>query len=93
MDELLRSDEELTQKVIQESKQLAYPRAKFILDVLFLIGLVLMLCKVVVLILNKVATLGIVLPGGSVLWNVIPLLLMVVGGIGSNILKEKYKPD
>lgn len=93
VDELLRSDEELTQKVIRASKQLAYPRAKFILDVLFLIGLVLMISKIVVLGLNKLASLDIALPGGSLIWNVIPLSLMVVGGIGSNILKEKYRPD
>lgn len=93
IDELLRSDEELTKKVIKESKQLAYPRMKFLFDVIFLAGFALLVIKLGVLLLNKVTALDIVLYGGSFLWNFGPLILMIVGGIGSNILKEKYKQD
>ena len=93
LDELLKSDEELTKKVIKESKQLAHPKLKFFFDVLFLAALVLLLIKIGVLILNKVFALDIDLFGGKFLWNFGPLVLMIVSGIGSGILKERYKQD
>ncbi|MGQ0418308.1 helix-turn-helix domain-containing protein, partial [Bacillus sp. HC-TM] len=55
IDELLRSDEELTQKVIEDSKQLAYPKWKVFLDSLFIIGVFLFIAKIVVWMLNKFA--------------------------------------
>lgn len=93
IDELLRSDEELTRKVIKDSKRLAYPRLKAAFDVLFLIGIVLLAIKLGVLALNKLASLEVELVGGRFFWNFSSLILMVVGGIGSGILKEKYKTD
>lgn len=93
LDELLKSDEELTKKVIKESKQLAHPKLKFFFDVLFLAALVLLLIKIGVLILNKVFSLDIDLLGGKFLWNFGPLVLMIVSGIGSGILKDRYKQD
>jgi len=93
IDELLRSDEELTKKVINDAKQLSHPRLKFTFDVLFLIGAALLVIKLVVLFLNKVVDLDVSLPGGSWIWNFVPLVLMVGGGIGSDSLKKKYKTD
>lgn len=90
IDELLRSDEELTKKVITDSRRLAYPRLKSLFDILFLAGIVLMLIKLGVLLLNKLSPLDITLYGGSVLWNFGSLFLMVGAGIGSSILKEKF---
>src|SRR5699024_10141453 len=43
IDELLRSDEALTEKVIQDSKQLAHPKWKTFFDSLFLLGIFLLL--------------------------------------------------
>jgi len=93
IDELLRSDEELTKKVISDSKKLAYPRLKVLFDVLFLIGVALLVIKLGVLLLNKVTPWDIALFGGKFLWNFGSLILMVGAGIGSGILKEKYKQD
>ena len=93
VDELLRSDEELTKKVIHDSKQLKYPRLKATFDVLFLAGVVLLVVKLGVLLLNKLTAYDIALYGGSFLWNFGPLLLMVGAGIGSGIVKDKYKED
>ncbi|GGD97697.1 helix-turn-helix domain-containing protein [Paenibacillus nasutitermitis] len=93
IDELLRSDEELTKKVIRDSKKLAYPRLKLTFDVLFLAGVILLAIKLGVLLLNGITPLDITLLGGKFLWNFGPLVLMVVGGAGSGILKEKYKED
>lgn len=45
IDELLRRDEELTKKVIKDNKQLAHPNLKFVFDVLFLIGVALLIIK------------------------------------------------
>jgi len=91
IDELLRSDEQLTKQVIQDSKQLAYPRLKFLFDVFILVGIVLLVIKLGILFLNKVIALNITLPGGKFLWNLAPLIFVIVGGIGSNMLKERYK--
>ena len=91
IEELLRSDEELTKKVIKDSKQLAYPRLKFTFDILIVIGLILLFVKLGVLLVNKVANTDISLVGGKLPWNIGPLLLMIGGGIGSNALKEKFR--
>ncbi|CAM4056319.1 XRE family transcriptional regulator [Bacillus manliponensis] len=93
IDELLRSDEELTNKVIKDSKQLAYPKLKFIFDVLILIGIVLLVIKISMLLLNQFTPLDFNLYGGNFFWNFGPLILMIVGGIGSGMLKEVYKKN
>ncbi|MFD1735036.1 helix-turn-helix domain-containing protein [Bacillus salitolerans] len=93
IDELLRSDEELKEKVIKDSKQLAHPNLKIIFDVLFLIGVALLILKLGILLLNKITPLDINLVGGSFFWNFGSLFFMVGGGIGSGIVKEKYKED
>ena len=54
IDELLRSDEELTQKVIEDSKQLAYPKWKVFLIVYLWSGYFVSY-KIVVWTLNKFA--------------------------------------
>lgn len=93
IDELLRSDEELTQKVIKDSRQLAYPRLKASFDLLFLLGVLLLVIKLVVLGLNKLAGTDITMLGGTWFWNFAPLVLMVGAGIGSGIVKDKYKEE
>lgn len=67
IDELLRSDENLTNKVIKDSKKLAYPRLKLFFDVFLLVGLALLVIKLGVLLLNKVTVLDITLYGGKFL--------------------------
>jgi transcriptional regulator with XRE-family HTH domain len=93
VDELLRSDEALKKKVINDSKQLAHPKLKFLLDVAFLIGFALMVVKFVVFLLNRFTDLEVNLLGGSFLWNVAIFILLIGAGMGSNILKEKYKEE
>jgi transcriptional regulator with XRE-family HTH domain len=93
IDELLRSDDELKKKVIKDSKQLAYPKLKAAFDVIFLIGVLLLVIKLGTLILNRVTDSDFALYGGSFLWNFGSLILMVGAGIGSNVVKEKYRED
>ncbi|HDR7776401.1 MULTISPECIES: helix-turn-helix domain-containing protein [Bacillus cereus group] len=92
IDELLRSDEELTQKVIEDSKQLAYPKWKVFFDSLFMMGVFLFITKIVVWILNKFAGASIaIIADAPYVMNFLPLILMVVGGMGSDKLKKIYK--
>lgn len=93
VDELLRSDEELTKKVIKDSKQLAHPRLKFTFDIVFCVGFAVLVIKLAVLLLNKLAGQDIPLFGGTFFWNFGSLILMIGGGLGSNMLKEKYKEE
>jgi len=93
IDELLRSDEELKEKVIQDSKQLAYPKWKAFFDSLFLLGVFLLLVKLIILGLNYFIGTEILVTDGKslkIVSNFLPLALMVIGGIGSDSLKKKY---
>ncbi|TQR50156.1 helix-turn-helix domain-containing protein [Bacillus cereus] len=92
IDELLRSDEELTQKIIEDSKQLAYPKWKVFFDNLFMIGVFLFIAKIVVWMLNKFAGASItIVADAPYVMNLLPLVFMIIGGIGSDKLKKIYK--
>lgn len=93
IDELLRSDEELKKNVIRESRQLAYPRLKAAFDVLFLLGVALLVVKLAALLLNKTTSLELTFVGKSVFWNFGPLAMMLAAGIGAGALKDKYKQE
>nr|MBO2504280.1 transcriptional regulator [Bacilli bacterium] len=49
IDEMLRSDNDLKEKVIQDSKKLAHPKLKSFFDSLFLLGVLLILIKIIIL--------------------------------------------
>lgn len=92
IDELLRSDEELTQKIIEDSKQLAYPKWKVFFDSLFMIGVSLFIAKIVVWMLNKFAGASItIVADAPYVMNLLPLVFMIIGGIGSDKLKKIYR--
>ncbi|WP_277680216.1 helix-turn-helix domain-containing protein [Gracilibacillus dipsosauri] len=92
IDELLRSDEELKEKVIQDSKQLAHPKWKAFFDGLFLLGVFLLVLKLMILGLHHFFGATIMIPDGlpKIISNFLPLALMVIGGIGSDSMKKKY---
>ncbi|PWU69977.1 helix-turn-helix domain-containing protein [Gracilibacillus dipsosauri] len=92
IDELLRSDEELKEKVIQDSKQLAHPKWKAFFDGVFLLGVFLLVLKLLILGLHHLFGATIMIPDGlpKIISNFLPLALMVIGGIGSDSLKKKY---
>lgn len=92
IDELLRSDEELTQKVIEDSKQLAHPKWKVFFDSLFMLGVFLFITKIVVWMLNKFAGASITIVADTpYVMNFLPLILMVIGGMASDKLKKIYR--
>lgn len=92
IDEMLRSDKELTEQVIQDSKKLAYPKWKTFFDSVFMLGAFLLVFKLIIFGLNHFIGTNIMilegLPKGVV--NFTPLVLMVIGGAGSDSLKNKY---
>lgn len=92
IDELLRSDKELKEKIIKDSKKLAYPKWKKFFDSLFMLGVFLLVTKLMIFILNKFVHFDIVIPDGvpKIIFNFLPLALMIIGGIGSEQLKNKY---
>lgn len=92
IDELLRSDKELKDKVIQDSKQLAHPKWKTFFDTVFMVGVVLLAVKIILLASNYFFGTNVVIPEGAprFISNFLPLFLMVVGGIGGDSLKDKY---
>ncbi|MED3623531.1 helix-turn-helix domain-containing protein [Neobacillus thermocopriae] len=93
IDELLRSDKELTEKVINDSKQLAYPKWKTFFDTVFMLGVFLLIIKLSILGFNYFVGTKITILEGlpKFVVNFLPFVLMVVGGIGSDSLKNKYK--
>ncbi len=93
IDELLRSDEELKERVIQDSKQLAYPKWKTFFDSLFLLGAFLLLVKLLMLGLHYFISIDLMMLEGKLvksIFNFLPLAMMLIGGIGSDSLKNKY---
>src|SRR5699024_10525855 len=93
IDELLRSDEELKEKVIQDSKQLAHPNWKTFFDSLYLLGVYLLLVKLINLGLNYFCRTQILVSEGrslNIISKFIPLGFIVSGGIGSDGLKKQY---
>jgi hypothetical protein len=93
IDELLRSDKELTEKVIKDSKQLAYPKWKTFFDTVFMLGVFLLIIKLSIHGFNYFVGTKITILEGlpKFVVNFLPFVLMVVGGIGSDSLKNKYK--
>ncbi|GMK41257.1 hypothetical protein PCCS19_43130 [Paenibacillus sp. CCS19] len=73
------------------SKPLVNARWKMTFDIIFVVGLVLTLIKLVFLVLNKLGDLDIHVFNDKFIWNIGPLALMVIGGIGSGALKEKQQ--
>lgn len=93
VDELLRSDEELEEKVIRDSKKLTYPKWKAFFDSLFLLGVFLLLVKLILIGVNYIAGTDYLATEGTslkIIANFLPLAMMVIGGIGTDSLKNKY---
>jgi len=89
---MLRSDEELKEKVIRDSKKLAYPKWKTFFDSVFLLGVFLLVVKLIITGLNHFVGTNIIIPDGlpKIMSNLLPLALMIIGGAISDQLKNKY---
>ena len=91
VDELLKGDDYLKNKIIQDSKKLKYPKWKSFFDILTFIGLIFIIAKIIVFIITKITDNEIAFLSGSIIYSFLPLLLMIIGAIGTDILSKKYK--
>ncbi|PWW08667.1 hypothetical protein DFQ01_101393 [Paenibacillus cellulosilyticus] len=73
------------------NKPAASAGLKITFDIIFVIGLILMLIKLVFLVLDKMVGLSMPAFNDKFIWNIGPLALMVIGGIGSGAIREKQK--
>ncbi|WOD64948.1 helix-turn-helix domain-containing protein (plasmid) [Niallia taxi] len=90
IDEMLRSDKELKDKVINDSKKLAYPKWKVFFESIFTIGVLMIIGKIIIMLLNHFGLTDISSEGFPKGTSFLPLILMLVGGIGADQLKNKY---
>ncbi|MED3794579.1 hypothetical protein P4571_19290 [Niallia alba] len=81
----------MKEKIIKDSQVLAYPRWKLFFDILLIIGLFIVLGKLCILIGNKLFDLNIVFFRNSLLFNIVPFFMSIIGAIGSETLAKKYK--
>ncbi|WP_066399893.1 helix-turn-helix domain-containing protein [Cytobacillus eiseniae] len=95
IDEMLRSDGELKEKVIRDSKQLAHPKWKAFFDSMIMVGAILLVAKLIIIGLNHFVGTNIIIPEGlpKIISNFLPLALMIIGSIGSDQLKNKYMDE
>ncbi|PTJ62023.1 helix-turn-helix domain-containing protein [Mammaliicoccus sciuri] len=91
VDELLKGDDYLKDKIIQDSRKLKYPKWVVFFDILTLIGLIIIISKLVIFVTVKVTGNEIDFLSDSILYSFGPLLLMIIGAIGSDTLKKKYQ--
>jgi len=81
IDELLKGDETLQEKIIKDGKQLKYPRLKFFFDVLLIIGIIAVIISLpMTLILTPIALIACV--NG--------LLIGLVGWVGTFFTSKRY---
>lgn len=91
VDELLKGDDYLKDKIIQDSKNLKHHKWKTFFDVLIVIGLILIVAKIAIFIITKISGNEIDFLSGSIIYSFGPLCLMIIGAIGTDILSKKYK--
>lgn len=91
VDELLKGDDYLKNKIIQDSKNLKYPKWKSFFDILIFIGLIFIIVKIGLFIITKITGNEISFLTGSIIYSFGPLCLMIIGAIGTDILNKKYK--
>lgn len=91
VDELLKGDGYLKDKIIQDSKKLKYPKWKSFFDVLTFIGLIFIVLKLGIVIFSKITGNDITFLSGSIIYSFGPFLLMIIGAIGADILGKKYE--
>lgn len=91
LDELIKEDRSLKEKLIKDSKKLAYPRWKLLFDLLLMIGFIIIAAKIFILIGNKLFDLNMVFLQDSFLFQIGPFFMTLIGAIGSEFLAKKYK--
>lgn len=91
IDELLKGDVYLKNKIITDSKKLKYPKLKTFFDTVTMLGLLLIVAKIVLFIFTKLSTIEFSFLSGSIVYSFGPLALIVIGSIGTDIFSKKYQ--
>jgi transcriptional regulator with XRE-family HTH domain len=91
LDELVKEDHSLKEKLIKDSQKLVYPRWKLFFDILLIIGFLFILAKIFIVIGNKLFDLNIVFLKDSLFFQITPFFMTIIGAIGSESLAKKYK--
>ncbi|EON70137.1 helix-turn-helix domain-containing protein [Lysinibacillus sphaericus] len=91
LDELVKEDNSLKEKLIKDSQKLVYPRWNLFFDILLIIGFLIILAKIFIVIGNKLFDLNIVFLQDSLLFQIGPFFMTIIGAIGSESLAKKYK--
>jgi transcriptional regulator with XRE-family HTH domain len=91
LDALVKEDHSLKEKLIKDSQKLVYPRWKLFFDILLIIGFLIILAKIFIVIGNKLFDLNIVFLQDSLLFQIGPFFMTIIGAIGSESLAKKYK--
>ncbi|WP_412728628.1 helix-turn-helix domain-containing protein [Cytobacillus kochii] len=91
IDELLKGDDHLKESIIEDGKQLAYPKLKLFFDLLLLVGLFLVVFKILIAVGNKFFDLNITFFQGSILYAFLPFTASIIGAIGSETLAKNIK--
>ncbi|MBM7362364.1 transcriptional regulator with XRE-family HTH domain [Priestia taiwanensis] len=91
LDELVKEDNSLKEKLIKDSRKLSYPKWKLFFDILLMIGFLIILAKIFIIIGNKLFDLNIVFLQDSLLLQVGPFFMTIIAAIGSESLAKKYK--
>lgn len=91
LDALVKEDHSLKEQLIKDSQKLVYPRWKLFFDILLIIGFLIILAKIFIVIGNKLFDLNIVFLQDSLLFQIGPFFMTIIGAIGSESLAKKYK--
>ncbi|MCH7323980.1 helix-turn-helix domain-containing protein [Solibacillus sp. MA9] len=91
IDELLKGDHSLKNKIIEDGKQLAYPKWKAIFDAIFLIGAAMIIMKIGIAFGNRVFDWDITYFKDSLFWAFGPFIITITAGIFTDTLGKKFK--
>lgn len=90
LDELLKGDDDLTEEIVQKGRQLKYPLLKDLNDAIGLLGIIILIGKVSILLLNKIPVINIALFSSSV-YDAIAVLLLLLSWLGHETIGKNYK--
>lgn len=93
LDELLKGDADLKDKIIKDGKELAYPKTVLFLKLVFLLFALLFILRFVILILNITTSVDTSFFDGytKTIWQYAPIFSMIFIGFIADRLEKKYK--
>lgn len=81
LDNLLKNDVDLKEKIIKDSKKLKYPKLKMLFDIVYLIGIIAVILGLPVFLLSSISAIIVVING---------VLIILIGLIGKYFVDKKY---